>query len=129
MEARILSKAAGTVNVEKLSDYIEETMLYSPYRVCSLEEVQADTFVGLDRETQADIDATRKDASWQVESTTPDGRKVLAQSVLFESCYQDDPRGAALLLVDAASGEILRWEPLGERHRDDGISHPAWVIF
>lgn len=36
--------------------------------------VQTDTFVGLDREAQAAIEATAASASWRVESVTPDGR-------------------------------------------------------
>lgn len=128
-EARILGQAAGSVTAEQLSSYLEETMIYSPYRVCFLEAVQADTFVGIDRATQAEIGATLPHMAWQLEGVTPDGRKVLAQSVVFEGCYSDDPRGGALLVTDQATGEILRWEPLGDRTGEDGERYPAWASF
>jgi hypothetical protein len=128
-DARILGQSAGSVTTAELSAYIEETMPFSPYRVCFMEAVQADTFVGIDRATQAAIEATLPDVAWQVEGVTPDGRKVLGQSVIFEGCHPDEPRGAALLVTDPASGEILRWEPLGDRIREDGRSYPAWALF
>lgn len=129
MEARILGQSAGPVTAQRLSTYLEETMIYFPYRVCSLEAVQADTYVGIDRATQAEIDATRPYIAWRVEGVTPDGRRVLGQSVVFEGCHPDDPRGAALLITDTTTSEILRWEPLGERIAEGRGSYPAWVLF
>lgn len=128
MEGRVLGKSAGPVSAEDLSTYLEETMLYSPYRVCSLEPIQEDTFVGIDREAQSEIDATQADVSWQMEAATPDSRRVLGQSVVFEGCDQEDPRGAALLVTDNATGEILRWQPLGQVS-DGTRSYPVWVLF
>jgi hypothetical protein len=128
MNARILGRAAGPVTVERLSAYLEEELIYGPYRVCALEAVQADTFVGIDRPTQEEINATLPHVAWRAAGVTPDGRRVLGQSVLFEGCDDGDPRGAALLVSDAASGEILRWEPFGER-TVGGASVPTWVMF
>lgn len=128
MNARILGRAAGPVTVESLSAYLEEELIYGPYRVCALEAVQADTFVGIDRPTQEEINATLPHVAWRANGTTPDGRRVLGQSVVFEGCDAEDPRGAALLVTDAASGEILRWEPLGPR-MVAGRSVPSWVLF
>ena len=39
IEARILGRAAGPITVQQLSAYIRETMLFSPYEICSLEAV------------------------------------------------------------------------------------------
>lgn len=125
INARILGTAAGPVTVKRLSDYLAETLIYYPYEVCTLEPVQIDTYVGIDRVTQSEIDAYRGQVRWRIDAVTPDGRKLLAQSVVFEGCASDDPRGAALLVTDAASGAILRWQPLGDR--GDGVS--AWVLF
>lgn len=128
MSARILGRAAGQVTVERLSAHLEEELIYGPYRVCSLEAVQADTFVGIDRTTQEEINATLPHVAWRATGVTSDGRRVLGQSVVFEGCDAEDPRGAALLVTDAASGEILRWEPLGPRVVG-GREAPTWVLF
>lgn len=128
MEARILGKQAGPITAAVLSKYVHDTVIYSPYEVCSLEAVANDTFVGLDRETQTEIDATKPHVAWQVQSTTPDGREVLAQSVVFEACDQER-RGAALLVSDIATGEILRWEPMGDRTTAANTALPTWVMF
>ena len=128
MNARILGQAVGPVTAERLSAYLEQELVYGPYRVCSLEAVQADTFVGVDRATQAEINATQPHVAWRATGVTPDGRRVVGQSVVFEGCDAEDPRGAALLVTDAASGEILRWEPLGGRTLG-GRSVPTWVMF
>jgi hypothetical protein len=129
MEARILGKSAGSTTVRKLSDYLAETMLYSPYKVCALESADRGTYVGLDRPTQLEIDETMPNVEFRIEATTPSGRKVIGQSVVFEGCDPEDPRGAALLVTDSATGEILKWEPMGVRYGVQGKSHPAWVMF
>jgi len=128
MNARILGKAAGPVTVQKLSDYIGETMIYYSYSICSLEAVGPDSFVGIDRTTQAEIDAYRAMSSWRAESIAPGGRRILGQSVLFEAC-DDSPRGAALLVTDAATGEVLRWQPMGNSTDSAGREVPIWVMF
>lgn len=128
MEGRILGKAVGPVTTEKLSAYLADTMIYSPYRVCALEAAGSDTFVGLDRPTQAEIESSRLHTSWRVTAVTPDERTVVGQSVVFEGCDAEDPRGAALMVTDAVSGEILRWQILGDRY-DEEKSFPAWALF
>lgn len=129
IQARILGTAAGPVTADKLSAYIEETQIFNSYRVCALEAVQPDSFVGVDRETQTLIDAYRGQVAWRAEAVAPGGRKILGQSVLFEGCDGEEVEGAALLVTDAATGEILRWQPLGSFTGDDGRERPAWVLF
>ena len=128
MEARILSKNAGATTAERLSKFLEGSMEYYSYKVCSLEAVFPDTYVGIDKATQLEIDTAQKTAIWRLPVTTPDGRKISAQSVLFEGCDDEDPRGAALLINDAATGEILSFQPLGS-YGEGETSHPAWVLF
>ena len=129
MEARILGQSAGSVTAKRLSDFLEETMVYYPYRVCSLEQIQHDTYVGIDRATQADINATLGDLNSRLMVTAPDGRQLIGTSVVFEGCDPDDPRGAALLITDAASGEILRWILTGNRADERGNEYPNWTLF
>ncbi len=129
MEARILGKAAGPVTTDKLNAYLADELVYGVYSVCSLEAVEPDTFVGIDRSTQAQINETLRNVIWRVAATTPDGRRVIGQSVVFEGCGQEEPRGGALLVTDAASGEVLRWEPLGTRVGERGNTYPAWTLF
>lgn len=129
MEARILGKSSGTVTADQLTAYLKETILYSPYEVCSLEAVQGDTFVGLDRATQNEIDETKPHVAWRIDATTPDGRRVVGQSVVFEACAENDPRGAAILVTDAETREILRWAPIGDQVGLNGKSYPAWALF
>lgn len=128
MEARILGTAAGGVTTQRLSDFLEDTLIYGSYRVCSLEAVQNDTYVGLDRAAQAEINATLPHVAWRLTSATADGRRVLAQSVVFEGCDPDDPRGAALLITDAATNEIMLFQPMGDYGEGDD-TYPAWVVF
>ena len=128
MNARILGQAAGPVTVKKLSDFIGETMTYYSYSVCSLEPVGPDTFVGIDRATQTEIDSYRMQSSWRAESVAPGGRRILGQSVVFEA-RDDGPKGAALLVTDAATGEILRWQPMGNYTDSSGRDVPIWVMF
>lgn len=127
-EARILGRNAGPVTIAALSKYLEDTMLYGTYAVCALEAASADSFVGLDRVSQGGIDAYRPQVSWRAEATAPGGRRVIGQSVLFESC-DGELKGAALLVTDAATNEILRWEPLGNHFDERGQSVPSWVMF
>lgn len=129
IQARILGTAVGPVTAAKLTAYIEQTQIYNSYAVCALESVQPDSFVGVDRTTQASIDAYRGQVAWRAEAVAPGGRKILGQSVLFEGCDGEDVKGAALLVTDADTGEILRWQPLGSFTGDDGREKPAWVLF
>jgi len=128
MTARILGKSAGTVTTEKLSAYLADTMIYYSYRVCALEPAAPDTFVGIDRATQSQIDEYRVQSTWRAEGVGPGGRRILGQGV-FEGCDSEDPRGAALLVTDAMTGEILRWLPMGNYTNSSGSSVPIWVMF
>lgn len=129
MEARILGQSAGAVTAKQLSDFLDLTMEYYKYKVCSLEAVSADTYVGVDRVTQAEINSTLAGMTSGIESFAPGGRQILGQSVVFEGCDPDDPRGAALLVTDVVTGEILRWELTGTRSTDDGKEYPNWTLF
>ena len=128
ISARVLGKSAGSTTVEKLNEFIEETVIYYSYAVCSLESVSSDTFVGMDRNSQASIDAY-KPYTWQTHSSAPDGRRILGQIVVFEGCEQGDISGAALLVTDADTGQILRWQPVGYYDTDQDRYQPVWVLF
>jgi hypothetical protein len=128
MDVRLLGKNAGSTTAEQLSKYIKETREYYSYDVCSLEAVHPDTYVGIDKAAQLEIDSSQKHAVWRINSATPDGRRISAQSILFEGCETDDPRGAALLVNDSVTGEILAFQPLGSYGEGD-TSYPAWVLF
>jgi hypothetical protein len=128
MEARVLGKAAGSVTLAPLNSFIEKSREYYAFKACALESVTSGTFVGLDKETQAEIDASAREARWQIAAITPDGRKVLAQSVLFEACDDEDLKGGALLVTDIGTGEVLLFEPLGT-YTSGGKTFPAWAMF
>jgi hypothetical protein len=109
MNARVLGRAAEPVMVERLSSYLEKDLIYGSYRVCSFQAVQANTFVRIDRATQVDVNATLPNVAWRANGVTPDRRRVPSK----------DPRGAALLVSDAATGEDT---PLGA----DGRPRRRW---
>jgi len=127
-EARIFGKNAGPVSTEAVNAFLSETMIYGLYEVCSLEAVGSDTFVGIDRETQRQIEEYRGSVTWRAEAIAPGGRRLLGQSVVFESCG-GELRGAALLVTDVATDEVLRWEPLGNGFDAAGGEIPSWVMF
>jgi hypothetical protein len=129
MEARIIGRQAGDVTAKQVSDFLAETMIYSPYDICSLEAVDATTFVGIDKSTQEDINSTLPHVSWRQDGKAPNGRQIVGQIVVFESCFVDDPRGAALLVTDKQTREILRWEPIGDSIDEKGERQPTWVMF
>jgi hypothetical protein len=129
MEARIIGKQAGAVTSTQLSDFLNDTILYSPYSICALEAVDANTFVGIDKSTQEDINVTLPHVSWRQEGKAPDGREIVGQIVVFEGCDAQDPRGVALLASDKVTSEILRWEPIGDTISAKGIRRPTWVMF
>lgn len=129
MDARILGQSVGNVTAKQLSDYIAETVAFYPYSICSIEAADADSYVGLDRDVQSEIAATLKDVKWLIQRRTPDNRSVTAQVVLFEGCDPEESRGAALLVTDSTTNEILRWEPTGDRSDRSGKSYPNWTLF
>lgn len=126
--ARVIGKSSGSTTVEKLNAYIDETIAYYSYSVCSLDSVSSETFVGMDRQTQAEIDMY-KPYTWEVTSIAPDGRKIRGQIVVYEGCETADPRGAALLVTDADTGQILRWQTFGYYDSEKDAYQPIWVVF
>jgi hypothetical protein len=129
MEARIIGQQAGNVTTRKLSDYLAEEMVFSPYAICSLKSVDASTFVGLDKQSQEQITTYLPHVSWRQLGKAPDGREIIGQIVLFEGCDKEDPRGAALLATDAKTSEILKWLPIGDAIGEKGATQPTWVMF
>jgi hypothetical protein len=129
MEGRVLQKAAGPITAEAVSAHILETTIYDVYTVCSLEAVGNDTFVGLDRQSQEEIDLTETAVRWRIDTVTAEGRAITAQSVIYEACDDDEKRGAALLVSDASTNKILRWIPIGPRYVGDDKIVPTWVLF
>src|SRR3546814_19134050 len=116
MNARILGQAAGPVTVKKLSDFIGETMIYYSYTVCSLEPVGPDTFGGIDRDKQTEIDGYKAKCSWLAASVAPGAGRTLRQSVAFEGCdvWQ---RGEALMVTYLMQGEIHALAKMGNELR------------
>jgi hypothetical protein len=119
---------ANGVSAIELSKYIERTNVYWPFKVCALTEVQNDTYVGMDKATQDEINATLKLVHWRLEAVTPDGGRVTAQSVLYESCDDTENRGAALLVTDSTTSKPLLFEPMGPGELN-GASIPIWTAF
>ena len=128
MDARILGQTAGGVTTAQVNKFIEAHKEFNTYTVCSLEAVGADTFVGLDKVTQNEIDASLKGNLPAFDVTSPDGRKVMVRAVVFEACDGDETKGAAILITDPLSNAVLTWEPMGEWERN-GESVPVWAVF
>lgn len=123
MEGRILGKSVGQITTEQLDQFIANSREYGSYKVCSVEAVQADTYVGMDRDTQEQID-NRQNGTWGLRAVTPDGRALSAQTVLWEGCDgEESGRGVALLVTDEKTSEILTFEPMY------GGDKPLWVLF
>lgn len=129
MDGRVLQKAAGPISAEAVTAHILETTIYDVYTVCSLEAVANDTFVGLDRQSQEEIDRTEREVRWRIDTVTAEGRAITAQSVIYEACDDDEKRGAALLVSDALTNKILRWIPIDTRYVSDDKIAPTWVLF
>lgn len=125
-QGRVIGTNASGVSAARLSEYIEATESFYPYKVCSLTAVVQDTYVGLDRKIQDEIDQTVKSAQWRVEGVTPDGRRVLAQSVLYEACDDPENRGAAVLVTDARTNQVLLFERMGVFTSNKS---PIWTAF
>ncbi len=127
-KGRVTGRVAGGVTVAGLTKHIEETETYHTYKICALTEVQNDTYVGVDPSTQDSISATLPSVRWRVQARTPDGRRVVAQSVLYEDCDDADNRGAAVLVTDVKTSDILLFRPMGPGERN-GASVPIWTAF
>jgi hypothetical protein len=59
---------------------------------------------------------------YRVAATTPDGRPVIGQTVLFESC-DGEIKGAGVLTYDARTNEILMFDEITSADR------PYWFAF
>jgi|GEM_PF-6381910 len=51
MVARILGRSVGKTSLEHINAYLKDHVLYDAYTVCTVEPVEADTYVGLDKPT------------------------------------------------------------------------------
>jgi len=110
----------------RLTKYIEATEIFDPYKVCALTPVVSDTYVGMDRKVQDDIARTMRTLEWRVDAVSPDDRRILAQSVLYEACDDRENRGAAVLVTDAQTSEILLFERIGVFTSNRS---PIWTAF
>lgn len=125
-QGRVIGKSAGLVTAESLSKHIEATQLFDPYKVCALTAVVADTYVGMGKSVQDDITRTMSTLHLRVEGVTPDGRRFVAQSVLYEACNDPENRGAAVVVTDARTSEILLLERMGVFTSNRS---PIWTAF
>jgi hypothetical protein len=125
-QGRVIGTTSGTVTGAKLGEFIEATEIYSPYKVCSLTPVANDTFVGLDKEKQDEINQTVRGMPWRLEGVAPGGRLFVAQSVLYEACDDTENRGGAVLVTDAQTGEIMMFQRMGVFTSNRS---PIWTAF
>lgn len=128
-ESRVIGTSAGLVTAAKLSKFIADTEAFNSYKVCALSAVVADTYVGVDKAIQDEINATLKHVSWRVDARTPNGIPVVAQSVLYEACDDTDNRGAAVLVADAHTSDIMLFVPMGSFEPTRGVRKPILTAF
>lgn len=128
-EARVIGSSAGAVTTANLSKFIEATEIYGTYKICALSAVDAATYVGVDKAIQDEINLTLKTAQWRIETRTSNGIGVIAQSVLFEACDDIDNRGAAVLVTNAQTSQIMLFKPMGTFEPKPGMSKPIITAF
>ena len=126
VQGRVIGTTAGRVTAAQLSKFIELTEQFYAYKVCSLASIANDTYVGLDKKTQDEIVQTLKGVEWRVENVRPGGGRIVAQNVLYEACDDAENRGAAVLVIDAQSSEIMMFERMGVF---TSSSSPIWTAF
>lgn len=121
---RVLEKQAGPVTAKALSKYIEDERMFGPYEVCSLSPATRDAYVGVDKEAAAELQVydSKNWTIYRTAATTPDGRQVIGQSVLFESC-DGGLKGAGVLAYDAKTGEVLMFQEITDSEK------PYWFAF
>jgi len=129
IESRVIGNRAGDVTAENLSKYIQDNQIYFSYEVCALAPVMSDTYVGVDKAAQDEIDKTRDALAPQIDVMTSDGTRLLVQSVLYEACDDPENRGAALLVTNRQTGDIVMWEPMGTYGTIEGASRPIITVF
>lgn len=121
---RVMETQAGLVTAKALTKFIDENRAYYEYEVCNLTAVTPDTYVGVDKaaaDEMAQFDQQGM-TNYRVAATTPDGRPVVGQAVLFESC-DGDLKGAGVLTYDARSNEVLMFEEI------TSSEEPYWFVF
>lgn len=128
-ESRVIGTFAGAVSTAKLSKFIEDTETYNVYKVCALSAVAGDTYVGVDKAIQDEINATLRSVSFKIDARTPNGIPVVAQSVLYEACGDTDNRGAAVLVTNAQTSEVLLFVPMGSFEPTPGVYKPILTAF
>lgn len=121
---RILDKQAGPVTTKALTQFIAGARTYFPYEICALSSATRDSYVGVDKAAAEELLAYDGNNApiYRTAATTPDGRQVIAQAVLFESCG-GDIKGAAVLTYDARTGAVLMFEEVTDSEK----SH--WFAF
>jgi len=121
---RVLEQQAGPVTAKALSKFISDNRVYGEYAICALSAVAKDTYIGVDKEIALELKefSDKGLTIYRVSATTPDGRPVIGQSVLFESC-EGDLKGAGILTYDARTGEVLMFKELTDAER------PYWFAF
>lgn len=121
---RVLEKQAGPITSKDLSKYIADNRIYHTYDVCNLVAVSRDTYVGVDKAAADEMAQFDNQGAtiYRVAATTPDGRPVVGQAVLFESC-DGDLKGAGVVTYDARSNKILMFEEV------TSSDQPHWFVF
>lgn len=128
-EARVIGTSAGGVTSAKLSKFIEDTEEFNTYKVCALSAVVSDTYVGVDKAIQDEINSTLKSVNWRIEARTPNGISVVVQSVLYEACDDTNNRGAAVLVINAQTSDIMMFQPMGSFEPTKGVYKPILTAF
>jgi hypothetical protein len=84
---RILDKQAGPVTAKALSAFIAAERQFGSYDVCALSAATRDSYVGVDKQAANELQAydAKGLTTYRTTATTPDGRQVIGQTVLFES--------------------------------------------
>lgn len=121
---RVIETQVGPITAKALTKFIAEDRIYYPYEVCNLTGVSRETYVGVDKAAADALAQYDKQGltTYRVAAKTPDGRPVIGQAVLFESC-DGDLKGAGVVTYDARSNEILMFEEITSSER------PYWFVF
>lgn len=121
---RILEKQAGPVTAKALSAFLTEDRQFGSYDVCALSAATRESYVGVDKAAATELQTydAKNWTTYRTAATTPDGRQVIGQSVLFESC-DGELKGAGVLTYDAKTGAVLMFQELTDSEK------PYWFAF
>lgn len=121
---RVLDKQAGPVTAKTLTKYLADNSLFDPFEVCALSAAGKDSYVGIDKEAAAELRQFDEKgwATYRVAATSPNGRSMVGQSILFETC-DGTLKGAAVLAFDAKTGEVLMFKEVTD------VERPHWFAF